>query len=99
MASTFATLEDRLQQAVFARLANAEASLDGGEPFPVIFDSPYVEGFGGMATRKPQALAPSASVEAITSSSLLVIKGITYRVTSPQPDGLGFTNLMLQRQP
>jgi hypothetical protein len=74
------------------------AALDG-RPVRVIFDSPYREGFDGMATAQPTAQLASADTAALTQASLLVIDGTTYRVTSVQPDGTGWTTLMLEKRP
>ena len=73
------------------------ATLDG-QPLRVIFDTPYVEAFGGVATRQTQVTAPSASVDAATNTSVLVVAGNTYRVRSVQPDGTGISTVLLERQ-
>ena len=77
-----------------AELATA-ATLDGA-PVNGIFDNAYAETFG-MATRQPMFTLPTASAAAATPASVMVVGGVTYRVTSVQPDGTGVTTLILER--
>ena len=77
-----------------AELATA-ATLDGAA-VSGIFDNAYAEAFD-MATRAPMFTLPSASAAAATQASVLVVGGVSYRVTSVQPDGTGVTTLMLER--
>jgi len=97
MAATFAALESRLNTAVFLHMSNANALLDG-VAVPGIFDRGYIQAFDGIASSAPMFTAPSASVSAATTSSLLVVAGNTYRVRSVQPDGTGITQLLLELQ-
>lgn len=97
MPAPFAAIEARLNSAVFSRLCNAEAVLDG-KPVCVIFDREFQLAFDGIATTVPMATAPSASVATATTASLLVVGGDTYRVRSVQPDGTGATRLLLELQ-
>lgn len=77
-----------------AELATA-ATLDGAA-VTGIFDNAYTEVFG-MASRAPMFMLPTASASSATQASVLVTGGVTYRVTSVQPDGTGVTTLMLER--
>lgn len=97
MTLRFAAAEARLNQAVFARLSNAQAVLDG-TPIDGIFDRDYVQVFDGIASSGPMFTAPSASVSAATTISLLTVAGNTYRVRSVQPDGTGVSLLLLELQ-
>jgi hypothetical protein len=72
-----------------------QAALDG-VPVTGIFDNAYTEAFG-MASRAPMFTLPTASAASATQTSVLVVDGTTYRVTSVQPDGTGVTTLMLER--
>jgi hypothetical protein len=73
------------------------ATLDG-VAVRVIFDNAYTEMFDGVATRRPTAGLPTASAAAATQASVFVTGGNTYRVTSVQPDGTGWTTLTLELQ-
>ena len=73
----------------------SSATLDGAS-VAGIFDNTYAEVFG-MASRAPMFMLPTASAASATQASVLVTGGITYRVTSVQPDGTGVTTLMLER--
>lgn len=61
-----------------------------------IFDNAYME-IMGMATRDPMFTLPTASASAASQASVLVVGGVSYRVTSVQPDGTGVTTLTLER--
>lgn len=71
------------------------ATLDG-VAVTGIFDSAYVDVLG-IASRSPMFTLPTANTTATTQASVLVAAGITYRVTSVQPDGTGVTTLLLER--
>lgn len=73
------------------------ATLDG-VAVRVIFDNAYNDLFDGVSTRRPMVGLPTASASAATQASVLVTAGKTYRVTSVQPDGTGWSNLMLELQ-
>lgn len=96
-AAPFAALEARLTDAVFRRIANAVAQLDGVD-VAVIFDRAYGEAFGGMGTTEPVATLPSNLCNTATNASVLVVGGNTYRVRSVQPDGTGVSLLRLELQ-
>lgn len=64
----------------------------------VIFDNAYREMFDGVGTRSPMVGLPTALASATTQASVLVSGSRTYRVTSVQPDGTGWTTLMLELQ-
>lgn len=73
-----------------------DATLDG-QPVRVIFDNAYTEVLG-LATRSPRAGLPTARAGSVQQGSVLVVAGTTYQVASVQPDGTGWTDLMLERQ-
>ena len=73
-----------------------DATLDG-QAVRVIFDNAYTEVLG-LATRSPRAGLPSSSAGSAQQGSVLVVSGTTYQVASVQPDGTGWTELMLERQ-
>jgi hypothetical protein len=78
-----------------AEFANS-ATLDGAS-VSGIFDNAYTD-IMGIASRVPMFTLPTASASAATQASVLITGGgVTYRVTSVQPDGTGVTTLMLER--
>jgi hypothetical protein len=72
------------------------ATLDGVE-VRVIFDRAYVD-MMGIASTAPRAGLPTADASAATQASVLEIGGATYRVVSVEPDGTGWTTLILELQ-
>lgn len=74
-----------------------DATLDG-VTVRVIFDNAYRDVFDGVATRVPMAGLPAAQTTSTSQASVFIVGGITYRVTSVQPDGTGWCTLMLERQ-
>ena len=73
------------------------ATLDG-VAVRVIFDNEYREVFSGVATRSPMVGLPASDCVNVDQTSVLVLAGVDYRVTSVQPDGTGWATLMLELQ-
>lgn len=99
MVAPFAALESRVNNAVFARLANADVSIAGGPLFGGIFDDGYAAGsvgIVGMATSAPSVLAPSALVPAAPVGQAITVRGVAYVIASAEPDGTGATRLVLE---
>lgn len=94
--SPFASLEQRVNSAVMGRLANAQAIYQGGEPFPVVFDT----GAAGMYGDEQGDVMdlPEYSVSlylgktpGLAEGSKLTIDGKTYTVAGGvQPDSSGW---------
>jgi len=77
----------------------AESVVLDGVPVLGIFDNAPAEVFG-MATHTPRLRLPSADAAAVTAASVLLARGVTYRVRpAPQHDGTGVCTLWLERQP
>ena len=97
MAAPFAALEARLNQAVFSRLSNAQATLAGGM-VTGIFNAAYAqESMGGfVAASEPTFTLASSAVPAIVAGAVLVVNGVTYSVIEPMPSGDGITVLRLR---
>lgn len=77
----------------------AESVVLDGTPVLGIFDNVPAEAFG-MATHQPRLRLASADAAAVTGASVLVARGVTYRVRpAPQHDGTGVCTLWLERQP
>lgn len=84
---------------VFFDLADfADAATLDGVALNGIFDNAYAEGLEGLSSREPRfRCAESAATQAATIASVLVLRGINYRVRSVQPDGTGTCVLWLER--
>lgn len=95
----FAALEARVNNAVFARLANAEVSIDGGSAIGGIFDDGYAPGAVGqlgMGSSRPSVVVPSAQVPAQPVGLAITVNGVAYLVAAAEPDGVGSTCLVLE---
>lgn len=98
MTAPFAALETRLNAAVFARLANASATL-AGVAVAAIFDNGYALGSVGalgMASSAPTLTLATASVPADPVGLAAVVGGVSYLVAAHEPDGTGVSRLLLE---
>lgn len=97
MPAPFAALEVRVNAAVFKRLANADATLNG-VAVQGIFDAAYAleDVGGGVAVSGPVFTLASSAVPANVAGATLVVGGVTYKVVEPMPDGTGVTMLRLR---
>lgn len=98
----FASLEARVNNAVFTRLANAEVSIAGGPLFGGIFaDGSAVGSVGalGMATTDPSVMVPSAQVPLAPVGQAITVHGVPYVIAAAEPDGVGATRLALEATP
>lgn len=99
MTAAFAAIEARANAAVMAKLSNALATV-GVTDVPVIFDNGFQQTEVQVSATVPTATMLDAAAAGLTSNtSQLTIKGVTYLVVDKQPDGSGFTLLVLQEQP
>ena len=99
MAAHFAALENRLNTAVFAHLANTQATVDG-IAVDAIYDSPYslgTVGVYGMATSASMLTLPTAQVPEAYVGKSVVLKGVPYTIAEHQPDGSGISRLFLEK--
>ncbi|GAB2704027.1 head-tail joining protein [Comamonas sediminis] len=92
----FAAIQQRTNAAVMQRLANAVARVDGGEPFGVIFESPYGDAFGGdVDSRSPQCKGSAEMLGSLQRGAAISIDATTYRVQDVEPDGAGLVLVRL----
>lgn len=99
MSAPFAALEARVNAAVFKRLSNASASLNGAA-VSGMFDNAYElanVGITGMASSVPVFRLLTSSVPAGVVGMPLTIGATAYTVVEHQPDGVGVSLLMLER--
>ena len=95
----FAALEGRVNNAVFARLSNAEVSIAGAPVFGGIFDDEsVVGGVGpiGMATSQPCVSVPAGMVPSSPVGMPIAVNGVDYLVAASRPDGAGSVMLVLE---
>ena len=97
--SPFAALEQRLNNAVQARLANTTATHNGGAPFGVLFDRRGQELYGGaLDAAEHQASFCVANTPGLAEGGALVVGGVAYTVVGPvQPDAGGWVTVALAR--
>jgi hypothetical protein len=99
MPAPFAALQTRINAAVFRRLANALATINGAQT-DVIFDNGYAlgnVGAIGMASTEPTITLPTASVPASPKGKPVVVGGVSYIIATHEPDGAGVSVLGLER--
>lgn len=111
MAATFATLETRLNLAVFKCLSNVTSDI-AGISVDGIFDNSYAlgnVGSVGMAGSQPTWTVPTASIpprvidwfryftEPFDPLDLIVvINTVSYRIVAHEPDGTGVSRLLME---
>lgn len=97
---SFAALEQRANAAVMRRLSNARAKPVGEfTDFPVIFDIASLQTPAGVSAAQPLATALDSDVASFrinADGAQLEIKEVTYTVQDLQPDGTGFTVIVLE---
>lgn len=99
MPAPFAVLEARVNAAVFNRLSNADATLDGNA-VQGILDLAYQfvdVGGNGMASTGPVFELAASAVPTNVVGKAFVARGVSYTVVEPQPDGTGNVLLVLER--
>jgi hypothetical protein len=95
---SFADLEARVNTSAMQRVANAIATPLIGDPVSVIFDRAHIEVVGGLASASaPLAQAFTADIEAwVPHETQLAINGLDYILRDAQPDGTGWSLLILE---
>ncbi|MEG0921345.1 MAG: hypothetical protein RSD57_13675 [Comamonas sp.] len=92
----FAALMRETNAVVMQALPNAIAVVNGDEPFGVIFEMPYADGYGAVVDgRSPVCTGPAAQLAGLERDGEIVIDGQLYVVDSAEPDGDGFIKLAL----
>ena len=93
----FAALEARVNNAVQARLANATATYQGGQPFGVILDREASDPFGAAVDVAQITVAYCVvNTPGVREGSELVVDGVTHKVAGPvQPDAGGWVVLTI----
>lgn len=94
----FSRSEQRVNRAVQARLSNAMCCVDGGMPFPVLFEREPKDVLGVFAGHAPSISFALQSAPAVSQRSQIEIQGAAmYEVTEPvEPDASGWVTLQLR---
>lgn len=95
----FAAAQARLNAAVFARLSNVAAVVNG-VGMDAIFDNGSQDGevaLAGMAGTQPVLRVPTASLSPDPVGQAVVVNSTNYVVAAHQPDGTGLSVLLLER--
>jgi hypothetical protein len=96
VSAPFADVEAELASETIAALANAVARTEQGREFAVIFDAQSDNPLD-ITVQRPIARALDAEVGDIaTHDTILTIRTVRYKVVDLQPDGAGWTVLVLQ---
>lgn len=95
---SFTDLEQRVNATAMKRLSNARALRVGDvSDFPVIFEQTFFQA-QDVSASAPVATASDADVVGFaTNTTQLTIRGVTYTLRDMQPDGAGFTALVLEK--
>lgn len=99
MPAAFAALEDRVNNAIVSRLANAVLSIGGGGQVSGIFEREYLDA-SGVSSSSPVVSLCASDVPANPVGQPLVIsqgRGVgSWQVEEAQPDGAGWAVLLLR---
>jgi len=96
-ANPFVTLEARVNSAVLRRLANAEATYQGGQPFGVIFNREPVDQLGIVESYQPTCGLMLSLVPGIAQGSAITVAGRSWTVVGGlEPDASGWATLHLR---
>lgn len=71
-----------------------------GKPIRLIFDNEYIAQEilqDNLGSRSPQAHVATSDVEGIADDDPMIINSVTYTVRVPQPDGTGYTLVVLSK--
>lgn len=74
------------------------AIINSGTEITVIYDNEYASAApmgADIESSKPTAIAKTTDVEELSHGATVEIRGIIYKVVGIQPDGTGFTTLIL----
>jgi len=99
MPASFAALEARVNAAVFKRLSNTQATVDG-IVVDAIFDNAYQlgdVGGSGMASTAPVLTLATTDVPTDPVGKSVVVNSVSYVVAAHEPDGTGVSLLLLEK--
>lgn len=91
---SFAAAVDRLNLACESTFG--EAATLAGVPIVGIFQAPYVQGLQGIALTDPTFQVRTSQAPTPFGATLVCSAG-TFRVRSAQPDGTGWSTLLLEQ--
>lgn len=94
----FVAMQERVNDAAFRRLSNADAVLGGAVVRGIFDDAPELADVGasGMASEQPVFTLPTSSIFGEPVGQALVVRGANYVVAAHEPDGAGVSRLLLE---
>ena len=99
MPAPFAALESRVTNAVFAHLANVDATVNG-VAVSGIFDNGFAlgsVGVTGIAGAQPTLTLPTSVLAGEAVGQAVTVNAVAYTVAAHEPDGTGMSRLLLER--
>lgn len=95
----FAAVESLVNRGVQSMLANAVASIGGGDPFGVIFDQPFEAPFGGdIDSSAPVCSGLVELLGGLQRGDSITVSGQLYSVQQTKTDSTGWVVLQLARE-
>lgn len=93
-------IESLADRRMLVESAGREILLSGQPAFGVFDRSFFSADAGGVGIESsmPSLLAVDEDVVAVAHGSAIVIDAVTYHVVNIQPDGTGFTRLLLEKR-
>lgn len=95
----FAAFRTRVNTTVFAKLADAVATINSVD-IDVIFDDDYEladTGFTGFSASAPAIHCLSSKVSNVGDGHAVVVGSVNYKVAAIEPDNYGVTTLILKK--
>jgi len=102
MITPFARLESRLNAAACARLANAQASINGAAAVAGFFDRQHADALGYVSGSRPVFQAPESLLGSVLEGDAIDISKddgtplFAGEISRAEPDGSGWVVLNLQ---
>lgn len=92
----FANLESRMASVGMRMLANASATVGGGEPFGVIFDRRPSESLGIVGGYAPRVECPASAVSGVGEGDSMTIDGEAFVVSEAESPDAGIVVIRLE---
>lgn len=99
MPTPFTALESRLNTAVFSRLANVQASVDGLFVSGIFDNEHTLAQYGqiGFESARPMLTCQTSAVPSPAVGAEVSIGADNYTIFAHEPDGTGLSRLTLER--
>lgn len=97
MTAPFASIEERVNAAIYSHLANASGDFGGGLVVDGMFNLPPADVFGVIAGNSPVFVVSESEVVNVSRGDTVTINAVSYSITDKKPDGIGNVSLMLAK--